>query len=69
MLLCISSAIRTPCQTQAQNVPVSITSDYYVQPKVLVLHAFNNSGKDIIGYHITIRNKTLQRKICRLHRR
>ncbi len=36
---------------------VVITSDYYAQPKVLVLHALNNSGKDISGYHITIRNK------------
>jgi hypothetical protein len=31
-------------------VPVVITSDYYAQPKVLVLHALNNSGKDITGY-------------------
>src|SRR6266436_883787 len=34
-----------------------ITSDYYAQPKVLVLHALNNSGKDINGYTISIRNK------------
>jgi hypothetical protein len=34
-----------------------ITSDYYAQPKVLVLHALNNAGKDITGYIITIRHK------------
>ncbi len=34
-----------------------ITSDYYAQPKVLVLHALNNSGKDITGYTIIIRHK------------
>src|SRR5258706_13542443 len=36
---------------------VVITSDYYAQPKVLVLHALNNSGKDITGYTIIIRHK------------
>lgn len=44
-------------QAQAQNVPVVITSDYYAQPKVLVLHALNNSGKDITGYNIIMRHK------------
>jgi hypothetical protein len=34
-----------------------ITSDYYAQPKVLVLHVFNNSGKDITGYIIVTRHK------------
>jgi hypothetical protein len=34
-----------------------ITSDYYAQPKVLVLHVLNNSGKDITGYTIVIRHK------------
>ncbi len=34
-----------------------ITSDYYAQPKKLVLHALNNSGKDIVGYTILIRHK------------
>jgi hypothetical protein len=38
-------------------VPLVITSDYYAQPKVLVLHALNNSGKDINGYTIIIRHK------------
>src|SRR5258708_6945443 len=36
---------------------VVITSDYYAQPKVLVVHALNNSGKDITGYAIIIRHK------------
>jgi hypothetical protein len=44
---------------QAQNVPMAITSDYYPQPKSLVLHLENNSGKDIVGYNITIRGKNL----------
>jgi hypothetical protein len=34
-----------------------ITSDYYAQPKVLVVHLFNGSGKDITGYTIIIRHK------------
>ena len=38
-------------------VPVVITSDYYAGPKVLVLHALNNSGKDITGYTMIIRHK------------
>jgi hypothetical protein len=37
--------------------PLVITSDYYAHPKVLVLHALNNSGKDITGYTIIIRHK------------
>jgi hypothetical protein len=37
--------------------PVVITSDYYAQPKVLVVHALNNSGKDITGYTIILRYK------------
>jgi hypothetical protein len=36
---------------------LAITSDYYAQPKVLVLHLFNGSGKDITGYTIVIRHK------------
>jgi hypothetical protein len=34
--------------------PVVITSNYYAEPKVLVLHALNNSGKDITGYTMII---------------
>jgi hypothetical protein len=36
---------------------LAITSDYHAQPKVLVLHLFNGSGKDITGYTIVIRHK------------
>ena len=56
-VLCIAFAIRTSGQAQVQNVPVVITSDYYAQPKVLVLHALNNLGKDITGYTMIIRHK------------
>jgi hypothetical protein len=48
-------AIRTSGQSQVQ--PVVITSDYYAGPKVLVLHALNNSGKDIVSYTIVIGHK------------
>jgi hypothetical protein len=34
-----------------------ITSDYYAAPKVLVIHALNDSGKDITSYTIIIRHK------------
>lgn len=50
-------AIWTPCRAQTQTVPVLITSDYYAQPKVVVLHALNNSGKDITGYIFVIQRK------------
>ena len=50
-------AIWTLCHARAQTVPVVFTSDYYAQPKVLVLHALNNSGKDITGYTFIIRHK------------
>ena len=57
-LICVAAfAIWTPCHAQIQTAPVVITSDYYAQPKVLVLHALNNSGKDITGYTIVIRHK------------
>jgi hypothetical protein len=57
-VLCVAAfAIRTSGHAQARTVPVVITSDYYAQPKVLVLHAINNSGKDITGYTIIIRHK------------
>jgi hypothetical protein len=42
---------------QSHAVPVVITWDYYAQPKVLVLHALNNSGKDIVGYTFVTRYK------------
>jgi hypothetical protein len=36
---------------------VAITWDYYAQPKTLIVHALNNSGRDITGYAIIIRHK------------
>src|SRR5260370_24522776 len=56
-VLCLAFGIRTSGQALAQKVPVVITSDYYALPKVLVLHALNNTGKDIVGYTIVIRPK------------
>ena len=57
-VLCVAGfAIWTPCHAQTQTVPVEFTSDYYAQPKVLVLHVLNNSGKDIIGFTFFIRQK------------
>jgi hypothetical protein len=57
-VLCVAGfAIWTTGHAQAQTVPVVITSDYYAQPEVLVLHALNNSGKDITGYTIIMRHK------------
>jgi hypothetical protein len=50
-------AVRVSGQAQVQKVPIVITSDYYAQPKVLVLHALNKSGKDITGYTIVMRHK------------
>src|SRR5580658_2653576 len=57
LALVAASAMRTSGQTPVQTVPVVITSDYYAQPKVLVLHALNNSGKDIVGYTFVTRYK------------
>jgi hypothetical protein len=47
-------------QSQLPNAlsQMAITSDYYAEPKVLVLHVLNNSGKDITGYTMIIRHKT-----------
>lgn len=55
-VLCVAFSLGAS-PAQGQTVPVVITSDYYAQPKVLVLHALNNSGKDITGYTIIIRHK------------
>ena len=62
LMLCVvlAFAVRASGQTQEVQkppVPLVITSDYYAQPKVLVLHALNNSGKDITGYTMIIRHK------------
>ncbi len=43
--------------TQVQKVPLTVTWDYHAQPKMLIVHAVNNSGKDITAYTITIRHK------------
>ena len=60
LLLCaaLAFAARASGQTKALS-PVVVTSDYYPQPKVLVLHVFNNSGKDITGYNMIIRPKSI----------
>jgi hypothetical protein len=54
VLLSVSVCARA---SQAQNVPLAITYDYYAQPKTLIVHALNNSGKDITAYTISIRHK------------
>ncbi len=54
-VLCLAFAIRTSGQAQFQKVVV--TWNYYAQPKMLVLHLTNNSGKDITAYNISVRNK------------
>jgi len=55
-VLCVAFSLGAS-PARGQTVPVVITSDYYAQPKVLVLHALNNSGKDITSYTIIIRHK------------
>ena len=55
-MLCVAFSLEAS-PARGQTVPVVITSDYYAQPKVLVLHALNNSGKDITSYTIIIRHK------------
>src|SRR5882672_6818404 len=56
-LLCLAFAIRTPGQAQVQKVPVAVTWDYRAETKTLLVHATNNSGKDIVAYYISIRHK------------
>ena len=70
LMLCamLAFAVRASGQAQVQKVPVVITSDYYPQPKVLVLHALNNSGKDITGYTILTGHKNADGKIERGNR-
>jgi hypothetical protein len=46
-----------PSQAQVQKMPVVVTWDYYAQPKTLILHALNNSDKDITGYTIIVRHR------------
>ena len=56
-MLCVVSAIRTCGQAQDQSVPVSFTTDYYAQTRTLIVHATNNSDKDIIGYYLVVQKK------------
>ena len=57
-VLCVAFTLRTSVQAQeVQKVPVPVTWDYYPQPKSLVLHLVNNSGKDIAAYNITVKSK------------
>ena len=56
-VLCVVSAIRTSGQAQVQCVPVFFTTDYYAQTRTLIVHATNNSGKDIMGYYLLVQKK------------
>lgn len=56
-VLCVVSAIWISGQTQVQSVPVLFTTDYYAQPRTLIVHATNNSGKDIMGYYLVVQKK------------
>ena len=42
---------------EVQKAPIAVTWDFYPQPKSLILHLVNNSGKDIVAYDITVLNK------------
>jgi hypothetical protein len=57
-----STATPSGAQPQAQKVPVMVTWNYYPQPKSLVLHLVNNSGKDITAYDVTVKNKYIDGK-------
>ncbi|MGC1619156.1 MAG: hypothetical protein WA765_11775 [Candidatus Acidiferrum sp.] len=48
----ITTAPSRSARAQVQNVPVALTWNYYPQPKTLVLHLTNNSGKDITAFSI-----------------
>lgn len=54
--------IALPAPTVHSEIPntltaVAVTWNYYPQPKMLVLHLTNISGKDITAYNLTVRNK------------
>jgi hypothetical protein len=49
----LSGAVRA----DLQRVPLAVTWNYYPQPKSLVLHLLNNSGKNITSYNISVKNK------------
>lgn len=56
-VLCVVSALRSSGQAQVQSVPVFFTTDYYAQTRTLIVHATNNSGKDIMGYYLVVQKK------------
>jgi hypothetical protein len=56
-VLCVVSAMRISGQAQVQSVPVFFTTDYYAQTKTLIVHATNNSGKDVMGYYVVVQKK------------
>lgn len=56
-VLCVVSAMRSSGQAQVQSVPVFFTTDYYAQTRTLIVHATNNSGKDIMGYYLVVQKK------------
>jgi hypothetical protein len=57
-VLCLAFALQASGQAQeVQKVPVTVTWNFYPQPKSLVLHLVNNSGKDIAAYDVTVKNK------------
>jgi len=56
-VLCVVSAIPASGQAQVQSVPVVFTTDYYAQTRTLIVHATNNSGKDIMGYYLVVQKK------------
>jgi len=55
-LLCIVFTLRAS-PAQAQKVPVMVTWEYRGRTEPFVVHATNNSGKDIVGYVIGDRQK------------
>jgi hypothetical protein len=56
-VLCVVFAMGTCGQAQVQSVPVFFTTDYYAQTRTLIVHATNNSGKDIMGYYLVVQKK------------
>ncbi len=52
-----TAAAGGPAQVQSQKVPVMVTWDYRAETKTLLVHATNNSGKDIVAYFISVRHK------------
>jgi hypothetical protein len=52
-----ASAPDQSSQALVQKGPVAVTWSYYPQPKSLVLHLVNTSGKNITSYNISVKNK------------